>query len=79
MLVTKAVDFSRLCQKKTLNYFPNRRKSTIAFNLGFVLLLAKVNPIPEEQSRKNDVLVSCGINCIKMILILLTEVIAFLI
>lgn len=69
--------FSKTLIKKSLKFVPNRREGTIAFNLSFVLLLAKVDPIPEEQDCKRDVLVARGTGCIKIVFALLTEVIIF--
>lgn len=46
--------FSKNLREKVLEFLPSKRDSTIAFKLGLILLLTKVDPIPEKQCRKKD-------------------------
>lgn len=61
---------------KRLEFVISSRDSTIIFNIIFVLLLAEVNPIPEKQVDKMDMLGTSSIGHIKMILALSINVVA---
>ena len=62
--------------KKNFEFISNRKNSTIAFNLGFMLLLEKTDSILKKQSCKKDMLLACSSYYIKIILILLIKVLA---
>lgn len=62
---------------KNLKFVLSKRGSIIALNLGFILLLAKINAILKKQSCKNDVLIAYDTGHIKMILVLSTKVVVF--
>lgn len=67
--------FSETLPKKGLELVPSK-KSTIAFDLGFVLLQVKIDPIAKKQSCKRNVFRAYGTGRIKIILALPTKVIA---
>ena len=73
----KQGEFSKTLLKEGFKFVLSKGDGIIAFNLSFVLLPAEVNPVFEKQSRKKDAFVVYGSDCIKIILTLLTEVIAF--
>lgn len=62
--------------KKSLEFVLSRRDSIFAFNLSLILLPAKIDLISEKQSYKKDMLITHGISRVKIILALLTKVIA---
>ena len=62
--------------KKGLEFVLNKRDGLVALNLGLVLLLAKVDSIPEQRSCKRNALMICGSGHVKMIFTLLTKVVA---
>lgn len=68
--------FSNTMFKKDFEFISNKKDGIILFNLGFVLLLAEVDPILEEQSHKRHALMAFGTGRIKIILALLIEVLA---
>ena len=68
--------FSKTLPKEAFEFDSNRRNGIVAFNLRFVLLLAEVNPISEKQGCKKDTFIVCGSGYVKIILTLLTEIIA---
>lgn len=67
--------FSKALLKKSYEFVLNKKDGFIAFNLGFVLLLAKINSILEKQSYKKNLLMACDTSCVKMILTLLKKII----
>lgn len=67
---------SKILPKKKSEFIPKMKDGTITFNLSFMLLLVEINPIPKKQSCKKDVLVTCGLKHIEIILTLLTKIIA---
>ena len=73
----KQVRFSETLTEKKLEFVPSKRGGPVVFNLGLVLLLAKVNLILEKQSYKENGLVVRGTGRVKMILAQLTKVVAF--
>lgn len=74
--IYKYCRFSKTILEKSLKFILNKKNRTIAFNLNFVLLPAKVNLILEKQNYKRDILAAHGTSLVKMIFIQLTEVIA---
>ena len=48
----------------------------MTFYLSFVLLLAEVDPISKDLSRKKNTLMPCSSNYIKIVFILLKKVLA---
>ena len=68
--------FSEILLEKGFKFVSSSGDGIVAFNLSFVLLSAKVNPILEEQGRKENAFVARGSGRIEMILILSTEIIA---
>lgn len=72
----KNADFSKILSKKGFKFVLNREDNIIIFNLGLMLLLAKLDLILKEQGYKKDVLRICNTGHIKISFVLLTEVIA---
>lgn len=68
--------FPKTLSEKSLKYILSRGGSIVAFDLNLVLLLVEIDFVIEEQSRKGNVFRIYGTSHIKMILALLTEVIA---
>ena len=68
--------FSKTLPKRGLKFVSNRGDGTIVFNLSLVLFPADVDSIMEKQRRKRDKLVACDIGRVKIILVLLTKVVA---
>ena len=68
--------FSKILPKKGLKFVPSRGDGIVTFNLSFVLLPVEVNPVSEKRGCKGDAFVACSFSRIKMVLILLTEIIA---
>lgn len=62
--------------KKSFEFIPSNRNSTVIFNLGLMLLPVNVDPIAEKQNRKGNALGAYGIGHIKIIFALSTKVIA---
>lgn len=73
----KQYKFSKTLSKKELEFVPNRKNNIVAFNLGLMLLLPKINLIAEKKNCKMHVFISHDTSCIEMILALLTEVVTF--
>ena len=67
--------FSEILLEKGLEFVLSRRNSIIVFNLSFILLLVKINPVLEKQSCKNDAFVVRTFGRVKIILTLLIKVI----
>lgn len=61
--------------KKVFKFVLSKKSSIIILNLGFLLLLAEVNPILEKGGCKKDVFVVCNPDFVKIIFVLLTKVI----
>ena len=72
----KQGEFSETLLKEGLKFVLNIGDSIIVFNLRFVLLPAKVNPVLKKQGCKRDAFVACGSGRVKMIFTLLIKVIA---
>lgn len=68
--------FSETLLEKGIQFVPSKGSGIIALNLGFILLLAEVDPILKKQGYKKDVLVACSTSRIKIVLVLLTKVVA---
>ena len=62
--------------EKSLEFVLNKEKSTVALDLGLVLLLADIDLIAEERSYKKHALRARGTGHIEMILTLPTKVVA---
>lgn len=69
--------FSKILLEKDLEFAPNKKSNVITFNLGLILLPAEINSILEKQSCKKDALIAYSIDCIKIVLILLTKIVTF--
>lgn len=61
--------------KKSFKFVLNKRGDIIIFNLSFVLLSAKIDPIVKKQNHKRDAFGTCGISYVKIIFALPAEVI----
>ena len=72
----KQDEFSEILLEKGLEFVLSRGDNIVAFNQSFVLLLAELNPILEEQGRKRDTFVARSSNRVEIILTLSTEIIA---
>lgn len=68
--------FSKTLLKEDFEFVSSKKDSTDTFNLSFVLLPAKIDPIPEKQSCEGDALRIRNINHIKIVLILSIKVVA---
>lgn len=73
----KSNRFSETLLEKSLKFVPSKRDGIVAFNLGFMLLPAKVDSIAKEQSCKRNALAIRGTGCMKIIFALLTKVLTF--
>lgn len=62
--------------KKNIEFVSSKRDDIVAFELGLVLLLAEIDFIIEKESCKKDILRAYCTGCVKIVLALLTEVIA---
>lgn len=67
--------FPKTLLEKGLKFVLNREGSTVAFNMGFVLLLAEIDLIMEKCSYKRYTLRACDTSCVKIILGLSTKVV----
>lgn len=72
----KSGRFFEALQEKKFEFVPNRRNGTIAFNLIFVLLPAKVNFILKKRGHKKDLLGAYASGRLEIIFALFTKVIA---
>ena len=68
--------FSKTLLEKSLEFIPSEKSGLVALNLGLMLLLAKINPVSEERSRKENTLGSRSTGRVEIVLALLTEIIA---
>lgn len=71
----KGSRFSKILPKKGFEFIPSRKNSTITLNWSFVLLLAKIDLILEEQDEKKDTLRARSTDYVKIVFILLTKVV----
>lgn len=71
----KGGGFSKVLSEKSLEFISSRRDGIVTFNLGLMLLPAKVNSIPKERGCKKDALRAYGTGYVKMILALSTKVV----
>lgn len=62
--------------EKSLEFVLNKGGNIIVFNLGFMLLLVDVNPITKKQGYKKDILIAYSIGSVKIVLTLITKVVA---
>lgn len=67
--------FSKILLKKGFEFIISRKYGIVASKLSFMLLPAEVNPVSEKWNCKEDVFVTCGFSCVKMILTLSTKVV----
>lgn len=72
----KSGGFSKAEPEKGLEFVPSRTDGIVAFNLSLVLLLAKVDLIPEKRGCKGYVLGARGSGCVKIGILLSAEVVA---
>lgn len=68
--------YSETLPKKDLKFDLSRGNDIVIFNSSFMLLPIEINLITEEQDYKNDMCITCDINCVKIIFILPTKIIA---
>lgn len=68
--------FSKTLLEKDLKFISSREDSTVAFDLGLMLLPAEINLVAEEHSCKEYMLSTSGISRVKVIFVLLIKVIA---
>lgn len=68
--------FSEILSKRGLKFVLSKKNNTVAFNLGQILLLAKVDIILEKWGRKRDALVTYDTGYVKIVFALSTEIIA---
>lgn len=61
--------------EKSLKFILSKKAGTVAFNLGFVRLLAEFDPISEKQDYKGDVLEACITRRVEMVFALSKEVV----
>lgn len=69
--------FFKVLLKKSFEFGLNKTDGIIAFILSLMLLSIEVDPIPEKQSYERDALKTYGTNHVKIVLVLLTKVVAF--
>lgn len=62
--------------EKSFEFILIKKENTVAFNLSFVLLLAKIDFILEEQNSKENAFRARSIGCLEKILTLLTKIIS---
>lgn len=72
----KGSGFSEVVLEKGIEFVLSRRDGIIVFNLGLVLLPAEVDPTLGEQDRKRYALRARGTRRVKIVLILLTKIVA---
>lgn len=65
--------FSKTLLEKSLIFVTNKKNNIIVFNLSLMLLLAKIDLIPEKQSYKKDVFMICGTGYNKIVFALLKK------
>lgn len=73
----KQCRLSEILLEKNFKLAPNKKSSTIAFNLSLVLLSIEINLIAKKQSRKRNTFRACGTDYVKIIFTLLTKVKTF--
>lgn len=69
--------FFKTLSEKGLKLVSSRKNSIVIFDLSFVLLLAKIDPVVEEKSCKKHAFRACSTSCIEMIFTLPTKIIVF--
>lgn len=72
----KKSKFPKTLLEKGLEFVISKRSSIIAFDLSFLLLPAKIDPVAEKRGCKKHVLRACGTGRVEIIPALLIEVIA---
>ena len=68
--------FPKTLSEKSLEFIPSKGGGTVTFGVSLVLLSTEIDPIPKKRGCKGDELESHGTSCVKMIIVLLTEVVA---
>ena len=68
--------FSETLPKEGLEFVLSKQLNIVVFNLHFVLLPAKINPVSEKRGRKRDAFMARSSGRVKMILTPSTKVIA---
>lgn len=76
-IIYKCNRYSKALCKKSFKFVLDRVSSLIIIDLGFMLLPAEFDLIPEEWDFKKDTFVAFGLNGFKIVLALLTKVIIF--
>lgn len=67
--------FFKIFLEKSLEFVLSKRSVIISLYLGYMLLLAKVDLVFEEQSCKKKKLVAHGTGCVKIVPILSTKIV----
>lgn len=62
--------------EKGFEFISSKEDSTLVLNLGLLLLLVEFDPILKEQGCKKDTLVANSASRVKIILALLTKIVA---
>ena len=68
--------FSETLSEKGLEFILSKGGGPVALNLGLTLLPVEVEPIPKEQGCEGNTLEPCDTGRVKMVLALLTEIVA---
>lgn len=63
--------------EKNLKLLPTQECGSIMFDPVFMLLLAEEDPVSLKRDSKRYTLVTPGVGCLKMILVLLAKIVAF--
>ena len=67
---------SKTLVEESLKFILSKQSAIVIFNLSFILLLAKIDLILEEQSNKKATLIVCSFGRIKMLFELAIKVVA---
>lgn len=76
-VIHKHSGFCKTFFEKNLEFVFIRESSPVMFDLGFILLSAKVNPISKERGCKKDAFVAFSPHNFEIVFVLLTKVILF--
>ncbi len=73
----KRIGFPQALSSKGLKFFPGQRSDSVAFGPGLMLLPAMEDAVFQERRCKRYAFVALGLGGLKVILALLTKMIAF--
>lgn len=68
--------FPKTLLEKDFEFILSRKGHTISFDLDFMLLPAKIDPVTKQRSRKEHALRAHSIGRVKIILLLSTKIVA---